>query len=437
LTFAYALVLARLARPEVFGVFGAGSILIGAGGILVESGMLSALIHRRDRIVEAADTAFVANLLGGVALSLAALALSPVVGLLFSSRRIEVVSAAMSGTLFLTATMVVPDALLQRRFSFLRRIVVDPLGVAIYGGVAIAGLATGLGVWALVMATYCSLAVQSAAAWKACGHRPKLRHASFRLWRELAGYGRHVLTGVLIDRVALGVNTFLLGRYVSPAGLGQYRYGERFAIVSQDMTTTAGQYVLFPALARIAPEPERFERAVRRSLLWLLTPAVPISLFWFPLGKPFVLLLLGEPWRRAGDVLMLLGLAAAPNVIVSLCAETLKAAGRPDVLPRIHLYNALALIILMLAFLPFGLRGIAAAALVAAVIGSAITLAYTIRVNRFDARAIASILWPPFAAGTVSAAFVLALDRLWLRAGGHRASAPLRAARSSSGQTTT
>lgn len=419
LTFASALVAAHLARPVVFGDFAAGSILIGAGGILVESGMLSALIHRRDRIEEAADTAFVANLVGGAALSLGALALSPVVGLLFSSRRIEVVSAAMSGTLFLTATMVVPDALLQRRFSFLRRIVVDPLGVAIYGAVTIAGLATGLGVWALVMASYLSLAVQSAAAWKASGHKPRLRRASIRLWRELAGYGRHVLTGVLIDHVALVVNTFLLGRFVSPAGLGQYRYGQRFATVSQDMTTTAGQYVLFPALARISAEHERFERAVRRSLFWLLIPAVPISMFWFPLGKPFVVLLLGDPWRPAGDVLMLLGLAAAPNVIGSACAESLKAAGRPDVLPRIHLYNALAIIILMLAFVPFGLRGIAAAALAAAVIGGAVTLAYTIRVNRFDARAIASIMWPPFAAGAVSAAFVFALDRVWLHAGSH------------------
>ena len=401
----------------VFGDFAAGSILIGAGGVLVESGMLSALIHRQDRIAEAADTAFAANLLGGAALSLGALALSPVVGLLFSSHRIGVVSAAMSGTLFLTATMVVPDALLQRRFSFLRRIVVDPLGVAVYGAAAIAGLATGLGVWALVIASYASFAVQSAAAWKASGHRPKLRNASFRLWRELAGYGRHVLGGVLIDRVALGVNTFLLGRFVSPAGLGQYRYGQRFATVSQDLTTTAGQYVLFPALARIASEQERFERGFRRSLFWLLTPAVPISLFWLPFGKPVVVLLLGTPWRPAGDVLMLLGVAAAPNVIGSACAESLKAAGRPDVLPRIHLYNALALIVLMLAFLPLGLSGIAAAALLAAVIGGAVTLVYTIRVNRFDARAIASIMWPPFAAGSISAAFIFALDRLWLHAG--------------------
>lgn len=425
LTFASALVLARLARPVVFGEFAAGSILIGAGGVLVESGMLSALIQRRDRITEAADTAFMANLLGGAALSLGALALSPVVALLFSSHRIGVVSAAMSGTLFLTATMVVPDALLQRRFSFLRRVVVDPLGVAIYGGAAIAGLATGLGVWALVIASYGSLAVQSGAAWKASGHKPRLRNASFQLWRELAGYGRHVLTGVLIDRVALAVNTFLLGRYVSPAGLGQYRYGQRFATVSQDMTTTAGQYVLFPALARIAGEPERFERAVRRSLFWLLTAAVPISLFWFPLGRPFVVLVLGGTWRPAGDVLMLLGLAAAPNVIGSLCAEILKAAGRPDVLPRIHLYNALALIVLMLAFLPFGLRGIAAGALAAAVIGGAVTLAYTVRVTRLDARAIASVMWPPFAAGTVSAAFVLALDRLWLHTGSHEVASGL------------
>jgi PST family polysaccharide transporter len=178
------MVLARLAAPEVFGVFAAGSIFLGAGSILIESGMLAALVHRDDRLEEAAHTAFVATLIGGTLLSLAALGLSPVVGVVFSSVHVGAVAAALSGTLLLEGASVVPNALLQRRFSFLRRVVVDPIGVVLFGATAIAALAFGMGVWGLVLASYVSLAGQLVAAWRASRFRPQPRRFSFRLWRR-------------------------------------------------------------------------------------------------------------------------------------------------------------------------------------------------------------------------------------------------------------
>jgi PST family polysaccharide transporter len=230
---------------------------------------------------------------------------------------------------------------------------------------------------------------------------------------------------VLIDRISLAVNTFLLGRFVSPAGLGQYRYAQRFAMLPQDITTTGGSYVLFPALARIAPEKERFDRAFERSLRWLLIGVVPLSLLLVPLGEPLAVLLLGNAWRPAGQVLMLLGLAAAPNVIGSTCAESLKAAGRPDVLPRLHLISGVLTVVLMLVFVPLGLRGIAAGVVLAAVAADAVTLQRTIRVQMFDRALLAAAVWPPFVAGAISAALLLAVDRLWVDAGSRGVAAGL------------
>src|SRR5262245_7742544 len=81
LTLAVYLVLARLASPHDFGALAAGSIIVGVGLRVSESGMLAALVQRRDRVDEAASTALVATVLGGVLLGGVALALAPVVGL--------------------------------------------------------------------------------------------------------------------------------------------------------------------------------------------------------------------------------------------------------------------------------------------------------------------------------------------------------------------
>src|SRR5436190_9308355 len=55
LTFAFYVALAHLANPRDFGQLAAGSILVGVGMLFVESGMLAALIHRRDLHSHAQD----------------------------------------------------------------------------------------------------------------------------------------------------------------------------------------------------------------------------------------------------------------------------------------------------------------------------------------------------------------------------------------------
>ena len=193
LTFATYVVLARLASPEVFGTLAAGWTIIGVSSLIAESGMRSALIQRQDRLEEAAATATIATLAAGVALALLAFALSPLVGLFFHSHEVGLVAAALAGVLLMNAATVVPDALLRRRFSFLRRAVVDPINAVTYGVVAAALLAIGLGVWALVIASYASGIVRVTTVWLFIRWRPDLRLASFAMWRELARFARHIV----------------------------------------------------------------------------------------------------------------------------------------------------------------------------------------------------------------------------------------------------
>jgi O-antigen/teichoic acid export membrane protein len=419
LTLLVYLVLAQLAAPEVFGVFAAGSILVGIGSMLVESGMLAALIQRRDRLEEAVQTAFAATMLGGVAASLIALASAPLVGLVFADRQIGEVAAALSGLFLLNAGAVVPDAILQRNFSFLRRVVVDPLGVVAFGITSIVALSAGMGVWGLVLATYASQLTQVVAAWVASRFRPHLRLATFRMWRELAGFGRHVLAGGVIDHLSLAANTVILGRMLSPTALGQYRFAARFAILPQELSITAGSYVLLPALARVSHEHARLERGAVRSIELLLAVVVPASLLLVPLGVPLTLLLLGEEWEPAGAVLAVLVLASAPRAAGSVAAESLKAAARPDVLPPLHLFQALTAVILMLALVPFGLVGVAAGVAAASILADTAALVRAVRVLRFDPRRMTSVIWPPYAAGIVMAGLAFVLDRFLFDAASH------------------
>jgi PST family polysaccharide transporter len=360
ITFASYAVLARLAGPAVFGTFAAAWTIVGFSTIFVESGMSAALIQRKDRLEEAAVTAVVSTLAAGVGLSALALVLSPVLSLYFNSREIGVIAAALSGLLFLHAASVVPDALLRRRFSIVRFGVIDPINALAYGAVAAVTLALGLGVWGLVIATYAAALLRVSVSWLLAGWLPDLRRASFATWRELARFARPIVASELLRQISGIANTLLIGRFLGLAPLGAYRFGWRMATQAAIPLGSAGAYALFPAFARIADEPDRFRTSFLRALRLMAVLIVPIGVALIPLGEQIVVMFLGESWRSTGHVLSALAGVTVSIPLLALASDVFQAANRPELVARVAVYLNVGSLMLMAAFLPFGIAGVAA-----------------------------------------------------------------------------
>ena len=326
-TLGFYLALARLLTPDDFGEFAAAAIILNAGLLLIESGMLAALISRRDRIEEAASTAVFSTALGGVAFSLLALAASPLVGLFFDSDRVAALAAAVSGLLLLRSLQVVPEALFQRRFSLLRRAVIEPLQVISFGVAAVIAASDGLGPWALVIGYYAAAVTDVLLSWILVRWRPQPRLASFAMWKELIGYARHVLASNMVLRLGEQLPTLLIGRYVGTAPLGQYRLADRVAGAPYLFILSTASSVIFPAFSRISHERERFAAAFLTSLRWFSALTMPLALILVPMGISSAVVAFGEVCGAAGEASM----ALAPYVIgaslINLACEAFKAEG--------------------------------------------------------------------------------------------------------------
>ncbi len=360
LTFAAYIVLARLASPRDFGQFAAATVVVGVGSLLGESGMMAALINRRDRIDEAASTAFFSLSAGGLLLTLGALALAPLVGLYYGSSRVGLLSAALSASVLIRMLTIVPDSLLQRRMSFARRVAVDPLGSVAFAAVAIVLCARGAGAWGLLAGTYASLLIQFASAWGFARKRPRWGEASMEMWRELSSFGRPVLGSEMLRFVASQLDAITLGRVSGVGALGQYRNGLKLAGQPANAFVDVGAYVLLPLLARMSGQAERLTFAVKRVFGLTAAIAIPISVAMIPLGVPIAVLSLGHRWRPAGHVIaglsfMLLGIATS-----SVAVEAIKAIGRPQLLVRTStVYLILTAVCVTGGAFSFGATGVA------------------------------------------------------------------------------
>jgi PST family polysaccharide transporter len=413
------IVLARLASPSTFGAYAAAAIIVSTAGFLAESGMAAALVQRSAKLESAIATATVSTFVGGALLSLLALAFAPAVGIFFESAQIGQVSAVLSGLLLVNAAAVVPGALLQRDLSYRPLLISEPLAAAalgIAGGIA---LAAGMGIWGLAVGAYAFAFVRTFSIWVIARWLPRFGGSSWVIWRELAGFARHVVASEGLRQAGSIVTTAVIGRSLGTEPLGEFRYGWRIATTGSGVVGV-GSYVLYPVFSRIAGQPARFRHAFERSVRVSALALFPIAFLFVALGQPLVVLLFGQVWSEAGWVLVALAGLPAAAALGSVSSEAVKAAGRPDILPFSHLLGAGLPVLLIFPLLRFGAVGVG----LAFSIGLGITAIYILlraaAVVTLPARIALRQLVVPTVAGALAASLVLGLDQLVLDAGGRR-----------------
>jgi O-antigen/teichoic acid export membrane protein len=353
LMFVAYVVLARLTTPAVFGTFAAGSVLVGIGALFSESGMSAALVQRRENVEAAAATALASTFVGGLLLALLALAFSPLVALVFDSSEAGLVAAVMSGHLIVNGLTGVPRALLQKRLA-LSRWLVDPLAALAFGGTAAAGLAFDFGVWALVAGFYASSFTRAAGYWVAAWWKPDTHLISISMWRELAQFARHIIASELLRETMNIANTTLVGRYLGPTSLGNFRFGWRLVTQATAPAMVANAYTLQPAMVKLADDPVRMRAAALSSFRLVSIVAFPIGALFIPFGNSLAVLLFGEAWRACGPIMVALAGMGIALPLESISSEICKASGRPDILPRMHIIWAGTSVALIAGLVQFG-----------------------------------------------------------------------------------
>jgi PST family polysaccharide transporter len=419
ITLASYLALAHLIQPRDFGHFAAGILIAGLGTLIGDTGMAAAVVQRQGGGEEVPNTAFLSTVVSGAIMMVLALAAAPLLGLFFHSHQVELIAAVMSGWLLLRMVEIVPQALLQRRLSFVRRLVIDPLAAIAYLVVAILAGANGLGAWTLVLATYAGAIVSALAAWTLARWRPRPRLASMGTWRGLARFGRPIVVGDLIQRGVDETPVAGIGRFIGAGALGQYTYAVRVATQPLGLIVNGIAYVLLPSFARMASDRRRLRGAVTRSLCGVCSVGFPAGLIFVPLGVPAMTVVFGAKWHQAGYALMALSASCGALSIGALATELWKATGRVGFLPRMHGLALALTVALVAAALPLGTVGVCGAISLASVAVAVYALWGIHAVLEIRLRALAATVWPPALAAAVMACALYAIDRLVVHAGTH------------------
>ncbi|MGU3499865.1 oligosaccharide flippase family protein [Mycobacterium sp. C31M] len=356
---AQTLILARLLSPAEVGWFAAGTVLSTFLLTFAEGGMSNALVQREDRLDDAAATIFWATVLTGIASGIVTVASAPLMSRIFGSDVVGLITAVSAGTIVLHALTYVPDGLLQRRFDFRSRTIVQPVVAVTFAVSSVALCAHGFGVWGLVIGSYCSIVAWLVATWTLAGWRvAAVGRPSIALWRELVRFSLPLVVWTVVNRARDLLETAVVGAALSATALGYYRYGRRLGALPELAVIEIGSYVLFPAFSRLAADPERFRSAFLRALQVLWCLMVPVACFIIAAGEPLVAVLLGETWRGAGVMLVALAGIGPGVALMAVGMESIKGIGRTRLLHWVTLLGTVLAIGLLLALLPLGVAGV-------------------------------------------------------------------------------
>ncbi|MPZ26529.1 MAG: oligosaccharide flippase family protein [Micromonosporaceae bacterium] len=381
-------VLARMLGPAAFGVVAIGVLVLNLAQVLLQQGMISAIVQRDQLTDDHLDAAFVAMLLAGLVAGAAMAASGPLWALLAGEPQLTTVCLALSPLVPVHALMVVPEAVLRRALQF-RAIAVRTLAGALAGGAAGIALAVaGAGLWALVAQQLVTGLASVIVLWVVCPWRPS-RRPRIRAIRDLWRFSAHSANAGIALTLSTRADQFVTGLLFGPVTMGVYRLAVRLPEMLVEVTARSLQQVALPALSRLQDDRAAFARRLVELQHLAAVAGLPLLGVLAGTAEPLVGLL-GPEWAGTELPLQLLCIFAAANVYGVLLGPALQAIGHPGRLAALAwlrgLIGVAMFIAIGIAMLDQGPGTQAAAIALAAVIVQVVLNAVGIQLTRYTVR---------------------------------------------------
>ena len=407
LNFATTIILARLLVPEQFGLVGYCTIAIQYLDILNTAGIDSALIARKEKLEEAANAAFVVNIIMGLASFGIAWLLAPQVARFFKAEEVSGLFRVLALVLPLSGLGRVPDTLLQRSLRFRTRMIPNVARNITKGLASVTLALMGWGPWSLVWGQIAGEAITTGLSWLLAGWRPTWRF-SRQITREMMGYGTHIIIIGFAGALHDNVDYIIVGRALGAVALGVYTMAYRIPELTIRSLNEVAAQVLFPILSR-----KQSDGVSLRAFYLGYIRYVALFTFSFGTGlalisRLFVENFMSAKWEAAVIPMALISIALALGSVGYTPGVLYKAINRPEILTRVNLAKLPVIIAVLIFCARWGINGVAAGQVIFAVLAIGFDCFVVSRIVKFKFVELAGAL-APAAIASVSMAAVLSV----------------------------
>ena len=407
------IVMARLLRPEDFGIVAVVMSFLQISHTVGNLGMGAAVVQTRTLEHDTADTAFTVSTLVALGLTLAGVIAAPLAASFFRIDALTVAMPILSLQVLLAGLSAVPVALLRRDLRFGRVAMVEGSATVLHAAVGIGMALAGYGFWSLVWAPVVTGVWTAVGALLASGYRPRLSLPSRRVEGMLRFGGGLTLKNIFVF-IGRNMDNLIVARMLGEAATGLYTRAFNLTRLPQLRVVNLVYQVSYPAFCRLRDDELRFHDMFERASRLIALAVAPILLGLAALSEDFILGVLGPQWSAMTLPLSLLAGAALVNSLHTLVGAAIEASGRVSVEVFTQGTYALMIVVGTLVGAHWGIEGVSCAVLVSAVLffalkAATVHLALGMPMRRF----IRPVFGPVVAAGVM-----FAVVRVFLAVGG-------------------
>ena len=389
-------ILARHIAPAAYGLLAMAALVTNFMETVRDVGTGYALVREREVSRDLASTVFWLNcVLGGIA-SLLVIAASWPTAYFFHEKLVAPILQFLAVSFFLGALSVVPTAMLNRAMEFRKVAIAQTIGAVLGTVVAVVMAIAGKGVWSLVVASLITASATTVLVWMYSSVRISFVFRRSQT-REIVHFGLNLSGFQVVNYVARNADNLLVGRYLGGAPLGYYQMGYMLMTYPINKFAAVVAQVVYPALATLRDQEERFRAAYLRACRLIALVTFPLMFGLAVTAGPFVRVLLGERWMPVAALLAVFGPLGAVQSVFTTTGLIYNTTGRTDLQFRWTILTSVIYVLSFVLGLRWGILGVASCYAIAWTLLMVPSFAIPFRLVHLAGGEFVRTLWPTVA----------------------------------------
>lgn len=374
--FVFSIILARLLSPSDFGIIAMITIFFAVAQSFVDSGFSNALVRKSDRKEEDLSTCFYFNIGVGFVAYIVLFLIAPFVASFYSQPILSSIIRITGLGVILNSLCVVQQALFTIRIDFRSQAKVTLAATILSGIVGVILAFLGYGVWALVWQGVVSAIVRMALLWLMSKWRPRTGFSK-ESFHYLFGYGSKLLASGLLDTLYNNIYPIVIGKFYSPAQLGNYSRALSLAQFPSSNITSILQRVTFPVLSTIQDDIPRLQTNYCRLLKGSAFIVFPLTMGLAAVASPLIHIILTSKWDGCVLYLQIICFALMWYPIHAINLNLLQVKGRSDLFLRLEVIKKIAGACILCVTIPLGITAMCFGMVVSSLFALFINTFYT------------------------------------------------------------
>ncbi len=350
-SFIISIILARILLPSDYGVIAIILVFISFANVIVDGGLNTALIQKKNADQIDFSTIFWFTLLISVILYSLLFISAPFIAYFYKNEILVPILRVLSVVLFFNSFNSIQRAYVSRHMLFRKLFYVNAVAVILSGILGIVMAYSGFGVWALVGQTLFSPIVGCLLMLWSIRWFPTFEFSKEH-FKPLFSFGWKIFLTNLIITIYENVRSLIIGKIYQPATLAYFDRGKALPNLLMSNVTTSINTVLLPSFSEEQDNAVRVKQMMRRSVQVSYLFVAPLLVGFFFASKEIVLFLLTDKWLPTVPFIKIFCIAFLLMPIQNINVTAIQSLGYSNITLKIELIKKIIeAIILVVSFM--------------------------------------------------------------------------------------